>query len=61
MTAKQQVVQLLESLPDSCSLAEIQYQLYVIETLRRRIEQADRGPLVSHAEAERRLEKWRVK
>jgi len=61
MTAKQQVEQILEKLPDDCSLADIQYQLYVVETLRRRIEQADQGQFVSQADAEKHLEKWRVK
>lgn len=61
MTAKQQVEQILEKLPDDCSLADIQYQLYVVETLRRRIEQADEGQFVSQADAEKHFEKWRVK
>lgn len=58
MTAKQQVEKVLEKLPDDCSLEDVQYHLYVVEKLRRRVEMAERGEYVSLSEAERRLEKW---
>ena len=61
MTAKQQVTEILNNLPDNCSLEDIQYQLYVVEKIRRRIDQADRGPLISQAEAQERLNKWLIK
>jgi hypothetical protein len=34
MTGKQQVESLLHKLPDSCSLEDIQYHLYVLERVR---------------------------
>ncbi len=34
MTAKKEVRSLLEKLPDSCSLEDIQYLLYVLEKVR---------------------------
>ncbi|GMU84293.1 MAG: hypothetical protein AMXMBFR47_41630 [Planctomycetota bacterium] len=58
---KAQARDVLDRLPDDCTIEDVQYHLYVAEKLRRRIEQADRGDTVSHAEAEKRLEKWLIK
>lgn len=55
---KQQVRQVLEQLPDDCSVEDIQYRLYVLETLRNRTEAADRGDFLEQAEVEQRLYKW---
>ncbi len=55
---KQQVREVLERLPDDCSVEDIQYRLYVLETLRTRTESADRGDFVDQDEVERRLSKW---
>jgi hypothetical protein len=55
---KQQVREVLEQLPDDCSLEDVQYRLYVLETLRKRAEAADRGDFVDQDEVERRLSKW---
>ncbi|MFN0137366.1 MAG: hypothetical protein ACKVS9_14780 [Phycisphaerae bacterium] len=59
--AKSQVRDVLDRLPDDCSIEDIQYHLYVAEKLRRRIEQADAGHAVPHTEAEKRLDKWLMK
>ena len=59
--AKAQVRQVLDRLPDDCSLEDVQYHLYVAEKLRRRIAQASAGQTVPHAEAEKRLDKWLIK
>lgn len=56
-SAKQQVAKVLEQLPDDCSFEDIQYRLYVVETIRRRLELAERDDLIPHAQAEQRLEK----
>lgn len=58
MTAKQQVQSLLERLPDSCSLEDIQYHLYVIEKVRRGLDDARERGSVSQEDAESRLSKW---
>jgi hypothetical protein len=55
--AKAQVRQVLDRLPDDCSLEDVQYHLYVAENLRRRIAQADAGQAVPHSEAEKRLDR----
>jgi hypothetical protein len=62
MTAKEQVQKVLEQLPDDCSVEDVQYELYVLERLRRRVEMADRGnDLVPQSEVEARMQKWLIK
>lgn len=56
--AKSQVREVLDRLPDDCTIEDVQYHLYVVQKLRRRIEQADAGHAVSHDEAEKQLGKW---
>jgi predicted transcriptional regulator len=55
---KQQVREILEQLPDDCSIEDVPYRLYVVETIRRRSETADRGEFASEAEVEQKLSKW---
>ena len=55
--AKQQVESLLQNLPENCSLEDIQYHLYVLEKVRRGLDDAQRGT-VTQAEAEHQLSKW---
>jgi len=57
-TAKNEVQQLLKTLPDDCSLEDIQYHLYVIEKVRHGLEMADTQGTLSQDEVERRLSKW---
>jgi hypothetical protein len=57
-TAKNEVQQLLNTLPDDCSLEDIQYHLYVIEKVRNGLEVADTQGTLSQAQVEQRLGKW---
>ena len=57
-TAKNEVQQLLDTLPDDCSLEDIQYHLYVIEKVRNGLEIADTQGTLSQEEVEQRLSKW---
>jgi hypothetical protein len=62
LSTKQQVQKVLEQLPDDCSLEDVQYQLYVLEKLRRRVQMADEGAeVVPQDEVERRMQKWLTK
>jgi len=58
MTTKQQVERVLRSLPDDCTLEDVQYHLFVMERLRSRLEMADRSEFIPHNEVEKRLAKW---
>lgn len=60
-TTKQEVASLLERLPESSSLEDVQYHLYVIEKIRRGLERAETDGALSQAQAEDRLGKWLVK
>jgi hypothetical protein len=57
-TPKQQVKTILEHLPEDCSLEDIQYHLYVLETIQRRLDLAASERLVPQSEAEAKLSKW---
>ena len=57
-TAKQDVAQLLSKLPDSCSVEDIQYHLYVLDKVRRGLEDARVNGTLSQEEVESRFSKW---
>ncbi len=57
-TAKEEVEALLNTLPDDCSLEDIQYHLYVIEKVRKGLEAADSQVTISQEDVERRLGRW---
>ena len=55
---KDELVRLILSLPDDCTIEEIQYHLYVRQKVERGLAAAEAGRTVSQAEAERRVEGW---
>jgi len=57
-TAKQEVESLLKTLPEDCSLEDIQYHLYVIEKVQRGLAAADSQGTLTQEEVEARLKKW---
>ncbi len=57
-TAKHDVELLLAKLPDTCSLEDIQYHLYVLEKVRKGLEQAAATGGISQDEVEQRLRQW---
>jgi hypothetical protein len=58
LTVKEDVATLLDTLPDDCSVEDIQYHLYVLEKVRRGLERADTEGTYTQEEAEARLSKW---
>ncbi len=60
-SAKDQVHQILEKLPESASLEDIQYHIYVRQKIEQGLEDADAGRVISHDEVRRRLAKWITK
>ena len=58
LTVKEDVATLLETLPDDCSVEDIQYHLYVLEKVRRGLDRADTEGTYTQEEAEARLSKW---
>ena len=57
-TAKQDVESLLNKLPDNASVEDIQYHLYVLDKVRRGLEDARTNGTLSQEEVENRLSKW---
>jgi hypothetical protein len=57
-TAKQDVEYLLNKLPDNASVEDIQYHLYVLDKVRRGLEDARTNGTLSREDAETRLSKW---
>ena len=55
---KQVARQVLESLPDDCSLEEIQYRLYVRQMVEDGRDEVRRGAVVTQEEIEQDLERW---
>ena len=57
-SVKQLVREALDQLPDDGSWEDVQYRLYVLETLHRRTESAEREEFVEQAEVEQRISEW---
>jgi hypothetical protein len=57
-TAKQDVESLLNKLPENSSVEDIQYHLYVLDKVRRGLEDARANGTLSQKEVETRLSKW---
>ena len=61
MQVKQGVQALLDRLPDDCSLDDVQYHLYVLQSIERGQADAKAGRTISHQEVARELrKKWLV-
>ena len=59
MTTKERVREILDHLPDDCSLEDVQYHLYVVQKIERGLADAEAGRTVSHDEVEQSLRrKW---
>ena len=58
LTAKQEVMELLKDLPDTSTLEEIQYHLYVRQKIQRGIQDVEEGRVYTQEEVEKRMEKW---
>ncbi len=57
-TAKEEVIDLLNQLPDDSTLEEIQYHLYVRQKIQRGLQDVDQGKVKSQEEVENRMKKW---
>lgn len=57
-TAKHEVSQLLDRLPDDCSLEDIQYHLYVLQKIERGLKDGEEGRVYTQEEVEKMMAKW---
>ena len=58
LIVKEEVMELLRELPDSSTLEEIQYCLYVKQKIQRGMDDIEAGRLSNQEEVEKRMEKW---
>ncbi|GBD96825.1 MAG TPA: hypothetical protein ENG83_08925 [Nitrospirae bacterium] len=58
MAVKDKAIELIRSLPDDCTLEDIQYHLYVREKVESGIKAIDEGRVVSQEEAEKKVKEW---
>jgi predicted transcriptional regulator len=59
MTTKERVREILDHLPDDCSLEDVQYHLYVVQKVERGLADVEAGRTISHEEVEQELRrKW---
>ena len=56
--AKEEVLRILELLPEDASLEDIQYHIYVQQKIDRGVEAADNGDFISDDEIEHRIARW---
>lgn len=60
-TAKQEVQELLQELPDDATLEDIQYRIYVKQKIAQGLADVRAGRVVSHEEVEKRFARWLAK
>jgi len=61
LTAKQEVMKLLEDLKDSSTLKEIQYCLYIQAKIQRGMADIEAGRSANQKKVEKRMGKWLAK
>jgi predicted transcriptional regulator len=57
-TAKQEVQELLQELPDDATLEDIQYHIYVKQKIAQGLADVREGRVTSQEEVERRFSRW---
>jgi len=57
-TTKQEVSDLLNRLPDDCTLEDVQYHLYVLQKIERGLKDVEEGRVYTQEEVEEKMSKW---
>ena len=57
-SAKREVSKLIDTLPDDCSLDDIQYHLYVLQKVERGLKDGEAGRTFTQEEVGKRAAKW---
>jgi hypothetical protein len=58
---KQELTNMIQNLPDDCTIEDVQYRLHLINKVRRGEERLESEGGISQEEAEKRLSKWITK
>lgn len=57
-SAKQEVLKIVESLPDEATFEDIQYHIYVRQKIEKGLADVREGRVVDEDEADRRMARW---
>ena len=57
-TGKEEVLELLEQVPEDASLEDIQYHIYVHQKIQKSLDAASEGKVIAQEEVERRMARW---
>ncbi|MBC8113694.1 MAG: hypothetical protein H7062_04910 [Candidatus Saccharimonas sp.] len=57
-TVKEDVRQILDSLPDDTTYEDVQYHLFVRQRIQRGLDEMNSGRTVTQQEVEQRMQKW---
>jgi predicted transcriptional regulator len=55
---KDEVKQMIDKLPEDCSIEDIQYTLYVRSKIQKGLKDIHQGNVISHDEVKARMDKW---
>ena len=58
LSTKEEVLRVLDTLPEDVSLEDVQYHLYVLQHIDRARMDVDAGRVIAQDEAERRMARW---
>lgn len=56
--AKEEILEILEGLPEDASLEDIQYHIYVRQKIDHGLDDVEAGRTLSEAEFDQRMRKW---
>ena len=57
-TGKQEVIEILKHIPSHSSLEDIQYHIYVRQTILKGLHAAEKGRVISHEKAIEQARRW---
>ena len=57
-TAKEEVIKILDAIPDDATFEDIQYHIYVREKIEKGLGDIEKGKTLSHSEVKNRMSKW---
>jgi len=55
---KQEIQHLLRTLPEDCTYEDVQYHLYVLEKVKRGLDDVEQGRVITQEEVEQHLSRW---
>ena len=58
MTAKEKVIQAVQTLPDDASIEDAMARLLLLVKVEKGLQQADAGELIDHEDVKERVAKW---